>query len=96
MAVKLLIGSLNPLLSCSSGYHGDGYPFDGRGQILAHAFFPGKDRGGDVHFDEEEIWMLQDDSSEEGKEEFDKPHLPFQSSLPSRGKEIMAKCSSTV
>lgn len=34
---------------------------------MAHAFFPGGDRGGDAHFDEEEIWLLNgDDSNEEG------------------------------
>jgi hypothetical protein len=51
--VKILFGS---------GAHGDSYPFDGRGGVLAHTFYPAPPNpepiAGDMHFDDSEIWRI--------------------------------------
>ncbi len=51
-------------LRFAAGEHGDAWPFDGAGRVLAHAFYPAplfaEPLAGDLHVDLDEEWTQQD------------------------------------
>lgn len=51
--------SANIVIGWAAGDHGDGDPFDGPGDVLAHASFPNpyNDRQVFLHFDDDERWV---------------------------------------
>jgi hypothetical protein len=53
-------GSATVNIVFASGAHGDGYPFDGPGGVLAHTFYPAPPNpepiAGDMHLDDSESW----------------------------------------
>lgn len=55
------VGTTDFTVGWHTGNHGDGYPFDGTGNTLAHAFYPppcGGSNAGSMHFDDAETWGL--------------------------------------
>ena len=58
-------GSKTISILFAAGSHGDAYPFDGPGKVLAHTFYPAPPNpeplAGDMHLDDSESWRIAAD-----------------------------------